>query len=386
MVLAPVSFAQPVAPGTSRADVSRTDRGAALKAVAESWLARSGAPGITLAAIGPDNVLVKAAAGHARVATGMPMAPDDRMFAGSIGKTYFAAVILQLAGEGRLDLDAPISQRVGGEAWFECLPNAKDLTLRVLLNHTSGIDEHVDDPEFLEFLKIDPMKRWDFGELLRTFACDEPALFEVGKGWSYADTNYIIAGLVTEKITGTSMYDLVRARLLGPLELGDTIPAEGPEIPGLITGYEGPGRMFTNAEEVAVNGRCVLNPQFEWCGGGFVSTSPDLARWGRALWAGDVLGPAMKQEMLQGIEEKRTGPNDSYGLGVIIWRSPIGRALGHTGMFPGYVSQVFHFEELNVTVAMQTNTLDSAKLKGLRQVLIDAAKVMGPPRPSDNRP
>jgi D-alanyl-D-alanine carboxypeptidase len=245
---------QPVAPV---AEVK--DRAAALHAIGEEWIGKCGVPGITIAAIGADGELVKAAAGLSRVATQTPMRPDDRMFTGSIGKTYFAAVILQLAAEGKVKLDEPISGVVKDEAWFECLPNATSLTLRMLLNHTTGIPEHVETPEFVAALRAEPMKRWDFGDLLKHFACGKEALFEAGKGWSYADTNYIVAGLVVEKATGRAMYDLVRERIVTPLKLADTLPSDRPEIPGLVCGYEGGRHLFTDSEEFVVVGKCVLN-------------------------------------------------------------------------------------------------------------------------------
>lgn len=346
----------------------------ALASIGRAWREKCGAPGVTISAIGGDGVAVNASAGVSRLATRAPMKPEDRMFSGSIGKTYFAAVILQLAGEGKVKLDDRISEVVGKEAWFPGLPNAEALTLRVLMNHTSGIPEHVETQEFLAVLKAEPMKRWDFGDLLQKFACGKTPLFEVGKGWSYADTNYIVAGMVVEKATGKGMYELVRERVLSPLKLVDTVPSDGPVIPRLIPGYEGPRKMFTDSEEFVVDGKCVLNPQFEWCGGGFVSTSADLAKWGRALWSGDVISAEMKAEMLKGVEEKMTGPKDAYGLGVIIWESPVGRAFGHTGMFPGYVSQVFHFEKANVTVAMQCNSMDLPKMRGMRGVVLEVVR------------
>jgi D-alanyl-D-alanine carboxypeptidase len=365
---------------------AQSDHTAALSDVAKAWIDRTGLPGVTIAAITADDSLVKVAAGVSRIATGEPMRPDDRMFAGSIGKTYFGAIALQLVEEGKLSLDDKVETVVGKEPWFAGLPNGPDITLRMLLNHTSGIKEHVDSPEFLASLKTEPLKEWDFGLLLKRFVCGREPLFPAGEGWSYADTNYIVAGLMIEKTTGKKAYDLIRERLLIPLQLADTIPATSPEIPGLITGYEGPRKIFTEAEEVAVDGRCVLNPQFEWAGGGFVSTSPDLARWARALWtdgraAADVLRPETRAEVFKGVKENRTGPKDSYGLGVIIWESPLGRTVGHTGMFPGYVSQVFHFEAANVTVAMQCNSMDFSRLKAFRNVVVDAARAVGAKEP-----
>src|ERR1043165_2925377 len=111
----PMAWAQPATPAQP------ADPAGALAAIAETWIHKCGAPGATIAAIRADGELVQAAAGLSRIATDAPMKPEDRMFSGSIGKTYFAAVILQLASEGKLNLDDAISKAVKDEPWFSCL-------------------------------------------------------------------------------------------------------------------------------------------------------------------------------------------------------------------------------------------------------------------------
>lgn len=353
------------------------DTRAAVQKVADEWLAQAGVSGITLSVIRPDGSSIDCASGFSNAAKHIAMTPADRMFSGSIGKTYFAAAALLLVQEGKLALDEKISTYLAGRPFFATLPNASGITVRMLMNHTAGLKEHVSEPDFIAALKAEPMKTWDFEDMLAKFVCGKPALFPAGTDWAYADTNYIVLGLIIEKVSGMKAYDLIRQRILTPLKLTDTLPSDSPRIPGLISGSEGSTRIFTDGGEFVIDGVCILNPQFEWGGGGFVGTSRDLARWGRLLWAGDVLSSSMKAEMFKAITEKRTGPNDAYGLGVIVWQTPLGTAHGHTGMFPGYVSQVFHFADPNITVAMQTNSMDFPKLKGLRKLLVDAAIAAG---------
>ena len=109
------------------------------------------------------------------------------------------------------------------------------MTLRMLLNHTSGVPEHVWNPEFHEAVVGDPDKEWKPADLL-AFIADSDPLFAAGKGWSYADTNYVLVGAVMEQVTGVSWYGLLRERLLRPLKLEATQPSDRRDIPDLANG------------------------------------------------------------------------------------------------------------------------------------------------------
>lgn len=331
-------------------------------------LASTGAfPGITVAAVLPDGRTVSAAAGLSDRETRRPMKPSDRMPAGSIGKTFFAVVTLELVGEGKLELDAKISKYLGGEPWFDRLPNAPDLTLRMLLNHTSGIPEHVESPEFIAALHARPDRVWSPRELLE-FTLGKAALFPAGRGWSYADTNYIVVGIVVEKVTGREFYDLVRERILEPGKLRDTIPSTSRTLPGVVNGYSSPASPFGITGPVLRGGRFVINPQMEWTGGGFASTSGDLARWAWIQFHGrepdrSVVPQNLLAERLDG-QQAATGPGDRYGLGVQIFETPFGTSYGHGGWFPGYLSEMEYFPEKKIAVAYQINTDEFRALGG----------------------
>lgn len=151
---------------------------------------KNGFPGATAAVVLPDGKIISISTGFSSLETHTPMKPNDRILAGSIGKTYFAAVIMRLVFEKKLDLDAKISKWIGDEPWFHRFPNADTIVFRQLLNHTSGIPEHAESPEFTAALRKDPDKTWTPLELL-SFTFDKPAKFPAGEGWSYADTNFI---------------------------------------------------------------------------------------------------------------------------------------------------------------------------------------------------
>ncbi len=182
------------------------------------------------------------------------------------------------------------------------------------------------------------------------------ASFVPGEGWEYSDTNFILLGMIMEEITGRACYDLIQERILDPLGLKNTVPSSSRTIPGLDPGVRRPRQPFGGTDEVILpDGRFVINPQFEWAGGGFASTPEDLARWARALYTGEAFDPALLPLMLEGVPA-RLGPGSRYGLGVILTDTPAGPSQGHSGFFPGYLTEMAYFPELDVAVALQVNT------------------------------
>jgi D-alanyl-D-alanine carboxypeptidase len=334
---------------------------------------RSGAPGITAGIALGDGPTLALAAGLADTALGTRITPQDRLLQGSVGKTYVSAVALQLVHEGLLDLDAKISTYLGDERWFERLPNHEDVTVRHLMTHTSGIIRYEFDERFIRDLKAAPDRVWRPVEQL-AYLFDTDAPFPAGDGWEYSDTNYIILGMIIERLTGGSYYGAMRRRLLEPLALRNTIPSDSRNIPGLVQGYAGVENPFGIPDAVLVDGEFVINPQFEWTGGGVASTSEDLARWAVELYEGRAFDESLLELLLDGVPA-RLGPGTEYGLGVIIRPTRLGVSWGHSGFFPGYLAEVAYFPEHRLAVAVQMNSSDmqSIKLRPL-QILAQLAE------------
>jgi D-alanyl-D-alanine carboxypeptidase len=346
-----------------------------LQAQLDAFRQKTGCPGATAAFVLADGPRGAAATGVSHKSSATPMRAGDRMLSGSIGKTYVAAVTLQLVEEGRVKLDTPVSHWLGDRDWYARVPNADSITLRMLMNHTSGVPEHVQMPVFHEALAARPDKTWKPEELV-AFVLDRPPVFAAGEGWSYADTNYIFVGMIVEQVTGRTYYEELRRRILEPYGLQDTIPSDRPELPGLISGYTFSGNPFPVSEEVAADERYGVNPQFEWTGGGLLGTSLDLARWARLLYAGDVLEPSSRTQMLQGVPAPRLGRNEQYGLGVIMRDSPLGPVYGHAGWFPGYVSMVAYYPRHDLALAIQVNTDFGESVRELKPFLDTAAAAL----------
>jgi D-alanyl-D-alanine carboxypeptidase len=344
----------------------------------DEWRTSATFPGAAVGVVLKDGTSFAVTTGVADRATGTPVKSDDLFMAGSTGKTFFAAVAAQLIEAGTLDLDAPISRYLGRRPWFARLPNAKDITVRMLMTHTSGLVRYEMNPKFTADLRAQPDKSWTPEEEIG-YLLDATPPFAAGQGWDYSDTNYIVLGMILEQITGTKLYDEVQRRFLGPLKLTRVVPTTSRRIPGLVAGYAGARDPLGLPDEVLKNGEFVVNPQFEWTGGGYATSPLDLARWGHELYAGRALSQTARARMIDAAVPARLGPETKYGLGVIVReRTPAGPTWGHSGFFPGYVTELVHFRDTGTTLAIQVNSSDG-RATGTRRpirVLYDIAAMV----------
>ena len=310
--------------------------------------------GAQLAVAMPDGSVLALATGFADTAKKEAMTTRHLLLQGSVGKTYASAVALQLIHEGTIGLDDPISKYLGGEPWFSRLPNAQAITVRQLMNHTSGLVRYEFNERFTADLTASPDRVWKPYELV-SYILDTAAPFAAGQGWDYSDTNYIVLGMIMEKVTGRSFYDLARERVLRPAGLTATVPSDARVIAGLSNGYAGANNPFGGSDVMLVEGRMVINPQFEWTGGGMATTASDLARWGKRLYEGGAFDASMLPKLLDGVPA-RLGQNTKYGLGVIIRETALGTLYGHSGFFPGYQAEVLYLPAQKAAVAFQVNS------------------------------
>ena len=348
----------------------------ALQLKLEEWHKAGTFPGATLGVVLANGESFGLAVGFADLDLKSPMKPNSRMLAGSVGKTFAAATALQLVAEGTIGLDDKIEKYLGSESWFPRLPNAKEITVRQLMNHTSGLVRYEFKEQFTKDLTAKPEKVWQPAELV-AYLLDEKAPFEAGKGWDYSDTNYIVLGMIIEKVTGKKFYDEANARLIKPLKLTDTLPQDGPRLKGVVQGYAGPNNPFGGKDAMIQDGKFAINPQFEWTGGGYVSTSEDLARWAKMIYEGKAFPPTLLPQVLEGVPAPMLGRETKYGLCVIIRQTTAGTSYGHSGFFPGYMTDMMYFPEYKVALAVQVNTSVGQRLgKPLGRVLVEVMEVI----------
>jgi D-alanyl-D-alanine carboxypeptidase len=269
------------------------------------------------------------AAGLANLQTSEPLTPAHRFRVQSVMKLFVAAVVLQLVDEGLLALDGYAAPVAGG------------VTVRQLLNHTSGLPNYHDDiVELFEPYRTDPAHRWPLGprELLAV-ALDKPRLFPPGEGWAYSGSNYLAVGLLVEEVTGAALREELRRRIIEPLALDATdLSPEASATEGLARGYLPPDNpLLPGTDWVDVT---ELDLPFNWAGGGVLSTASDLARFLEALLGGDLLPHGLREEMLRTVPSDWE-ESDEYGLGIGKVSSVMGKehsscgaAWGHLGLGP----------------------------------------------------
>ncbi|MGG3495624.1 serine hydrolase domain-containing protein [Peribacillus simplex] len=268
------------------------------------------------------------AAGVANLSTKKPMKTDFRFRIGSVTKTFTATVVLQLAGENRLSLDDSIEKWLPGVIQGNGY-NDKQITIRQILNHTSGIAEYSrsKDADFM-----DTKKSYTAEELVK-MGISLPPDFDPGKGWSYSNTGYVLLGILIEKVTGNSYAEEIENRIIEPLELSDTfLPGNSSVIPGTkhARGYSQPD------EASEIKDVTYYNPSAASSAGDMISTADDLNKFFSSLLNGKLLKEQQLKQMLTTVSTGRDGI-DGYGLGIYETKLPNGVSIwGHTGGILGF--------------------------------------------------
>ncbi|HEY5275409.1 MAG TPA: serine hydrolase domain-containing protein [Coriobacteriia bacterium] len=343
---------------------------AKLQADLEDSVTKLHYPALAAAVILPDGSSWSGAAGKLDVANGTPATSDTSFAVGSVTKTFIAALVLELAHDGVLSLDDPIGKwlpQLAGDARFA----ADRVTVRQLLDHTSGIGDYIDNPEFEATLSRDATRRWTPDELISYVGSPT---FRPGTDWAYSNTNYILAGMVIEPATRSTVASELRRRILTALGLERTVlqPQEHPVSP-TAHGYSESFPGGTAAEPIDVWDGSGLMPNAPlvsaaWTAGGIASTAPDLARWAAALYGGPVLDPASLAQMLDFKRNAGLPHGGTYGLGAMTWLGDSGPVIGHAGGIAGFQSGMWYLTKMHATLVILTNT-DGALLDPAYQSL-----------------
>ncbi|GAA1609459.1 serine hydrolase domain-containing protein [Actinoplanes couchii] len=292
----------------------------------------AGSPGF-LARVDNGRRVETAAAGFADLTTHRRLGADDQFVVGSNTKMFTATLILQLVDRGKIRLDAPIERYLPG-----VVPDGEHITVRMLLNHTSGLFNYTDDPEFIPSVLQNPEYAHSPRELLDVAFAHEPN-FVPGAGWSYSNTNYIVAGLLAEKVTGKRLPGLIQERIAKPLGLTRTYLADPRAVRtgrGFAHGY---AVSFANGEPAYtdISGGAVG----AWGGaaGGIISTASDMSRFVSALLTAKLFSAQQLQQMKTTVElEPGSEFTGGYGLGLLRIDFPCGSAWGHNGGTLGHNS------------------------------------------------
>ncbi|MEI6153353.1 MAG: serine hydrolase [Deltaproteobacteria bacterium] len=316
------------------------------EALTDTLVSNNKVPGLIAGVWAPDqNLTWVKAKGKASIASGDLMKDYYQFRIGSITKTFTYTVLLQLADKGLLNLDDKLS------TYFPDFPNAGNVTIRMICNHTSGIYNYNKSAIFTSQMITNPLKVWDPQEFLN-IARDQPYYFSPGTGYEYSNTNTVMAGMIVEKITGNKIEYEIKKRIIEKLGMNNTYYPVNNLFPGQHSngyGWWGFGDSKADVTEA-------FDPSCAGASGAIVSDIYDLKTWIEAAVNGTLLSPAMQSQRLTPVNSTEIV---SYGLGLgSINTGSSGFVWGHTGVIYGYRSVAYYWPAKNVTIVISFNTVE----------------------------
>ena len=307
----------------------------------DSMLITAQQPGMIISITCGDKVIYEKAKGLANIETGEPMDKSMRFRIGSLTKTFTTTVLLQLVDEKLLTLDESI------EKYFPGIPNAKNITVRMLGDMTSGLNNYSENKEFDDSLANHPKKKWKPEELVEV-SIRNGTYFEPGKGWHYSNTNTVLLGMIIEKLTKNTLDAEIKKRIIDKLGMKQT---DFPDLPELW-GFYPRGYSEDDAKWVypLIDVTEKYNHSWGWAAGAMVSTIEDLKIYLKALAEGTLLSSESHSERM------KWGLNNEafrYGFGIF----ELGNGyLGHNGSYPGFHNISVHSPKTNCTAIIFYNT------------------------------
>ena len=335
--LALVALAWLTSVGAAAADPAQlqTDLDAALKQARDT----TGAPAATGAVMRCGQLVWSGATGVMDVDSGRPVTTSTQFALASSTKTVTAALVLNLVERKKLSLETKLSR------FYPHLPKAKQITVRMLLKHTSGLNDYFDDAHINQLIAQHPDHHWKRSEVLKAV---KRTLFKPGTRYSYSNSNYVVLGGIVEKLTKGTVEHAFRTRIASPLGLTDSSFAYQPEHSDLFAHpylRESGGLKDQFAPGIGLPSDFV-GPV--WTDGGLASTAQDLAKFGDGLFEAKILKPKTVKTMTH---IDRFGD----GLGLFPFKYAGHRWLGHNGRYAGYESEIWHDAARRVTIAVTTD-------------------------------
>ncbi len=321
-----------------------------LQGALDAGLEEHGGKGASFAVIMPDGAKWLGVGGVSHGTT--PATPDMLFAAGSITKTWTAATILQLAGEGVLTLEDQVSD------WLPAYTNVDSaITIRQLLNHSSGLFDYVKHPDYWQAIWDDPSRTWTPEQTILTFL-QEP-YFPTGSGWHYSTAGYALLRMIISEATGATVSTEYRSRFWEPLGLEGTFLLPEETLPANVahgwTDLDGDG----NDDDIAAISRTAFS---SGSGGQVMSTAEDLAEWSRALYhERRVLDGQSFDDMVEflPVEAPEEPLVAGYGLGSTRFSPELFDGLevwGHGGSSPGFAAASLYLPDYGVSIGIVDNT------------------------------
>ncbi len=319
--------------------------GSSLSDTLEQQRTANGIPGISAEIIFPDGSTWSDADGLAQLDPPVSATPDTLYVVGSMSKTFVTALIMQLAEQGKLTIDDPLSN------WLPDYPNAANITIGELLSHTSGVHDFFENGSYSPLVIHDPLRAWTPQETLDSLV--GPPYFEPGTGYHYSSTNFILLGLVLEQATGKQLGALLRQRLFKPIGLDHTYFQDAAHAPAAGAAV---GHSATTGADISdgTNYRPTTSEAtVAWAAGAILSDVTDIATWCRTLYGGHLLQP----DSLAQMENYDYSPysDETYGLGTRTRIFDGERMFGHTGSLRGFYGAMWYYPDSDLTVVVLDN-------------------------------
>lgn len=313
-----------------------------LEAVAMQYVEANALVGLSVAANQQGCAAWSSAWGVASLADDTALTPEHILRAGSVTKSFTAALVLKLAEDGLLSLDDALSD------WEQDIPGADEITIRQLLNHTSGLADYQSNRAWQSAAMADVMQVWD-PQALVDFAVELGPVGAPGSGHVYANTNYVLAGVVAELASGTSYGDALRSWVLEPAGLTHTyLDGFDRWSEPTATGY----LVISDGEPF--DSTPLYHPSTVWAAGAVVATADDLQRWLTQLLSSDFLSADSQTELVTFVPMPGGA---GYGLGIYEAGADGVTAFGHNGAILGFQSAVMFDAATGTTVAVMHNQI-----------------------------
>lgn len=311
-------------------------------------LALDGAPSASVAIVTDGHVIYAKAFGFARLSPGTPATRATRYQLASISKTFTAEAALLLEQDGKLSLDDPVSRWVGG------LTGGERITIRQLLNHTSGYPDH-----YPQFYPAGPRSRPISPDQIIAEWGRHPLLLEPGTRFSYSNFNYVLAGRIIEKAAGEPLFSFLRRRVFQPLGMTETLDLDGLQTSPtkVATGYIRPALAELRVAPDEGRG-------WSFGAGDVIGSAFDLATWDSAFLAGRLLAPRQRDEELTP-PKLPNGEHSSYALGLeleTIWGR---RVYSHVGQGLGYLAINRIYPDERAAIVVLTNDSSSTAFRDI---------------------
>jgi D-alanyl-D-alanine carboxypeptidase len=298
-------------------------------------------PGVALLITGPKGTYEKSY-GLGNVADAVPFAVDDHVRIASITKSFVATAVLQQVRAGRLKLSDRLASYVKG------IPNGRSITIRQVLAMRAGIYSFTDDQAFLDAFEANPTMAFSPRDVLAIIRRHKPN-FAPGARTLYSDSNYILLGLILERVTGRPVESVITGDIIRPLGLTQTsFPTTAAmPVPFAHGYYAGPDSTRAQITDITA-----VNPAVAWTAGAMISTVRDLQKWGQELLSGSLIGPRLQRERLRlGTIPNGKGPPVGYGLGILRFAD----WYGHDGAIFGFSTETFQDRRTGAQIVVATN-------------------------------